>query len=318
MSDLPSPLTPLDCDLRGSEWMPLLGHRLFASDFEAKASDLEFRVALRLWWEAWQQVPAASLPNDDAVLCRLAGLGRDLKTWKKLRGGLVLYGFTLCQDNRWYHHLLAEQALKSYECRLKAATTRRADAERLRRWRASNGSHPPQRPNGQAPPETPYETRFNHRFETPETTSETRSETDVKRVGQYKTVPDKGEKKVSVLNNLLTTSPASARVVEACQEPPEGTYGDPAIQIAAQTIVEKLGRKFESSGKNPQGKPPKLTVIEQINWVRRGPVLDSDPVLLEGEILEAPIRRGPQPPQRTVAEQLAALGFPQTVLEAAE
>ena len=106
--------------------------------------------------------------------------------------------------------------------------------------------------------------------------------------------------------------------MEACQAPPAGTYGDPAIQIAAQTIVEKLGRKFESSGKNPQGKPPKLTVIDQINWVRRGPVLDSDPVLLEGEILEPPIRRGPVNPQRTVAEQLAALGFPQTILEAAE
>ena len=251
-------------------------------------------------------------------VCRLAGLGRDLKTWKKLRGGLALYGFTLCQDNRWYHHLLAEQALKSYECRLKAATTRHANAERLRRWRASNGAHPPQRPNGQAPPETPVETRFIRRFETPETPSETRSETDVKRVGRSKTGPRQGREKEVCLNNLLTTSPASARVVEACQEPPTGTYGDPAIQIAAQTIVEKLGRKFESSGKNPQGKPPKLTIIEQINWVRRGPVLDSDPVLLEGEILEAPIHRGPQPPQRTVAEQLAALGFPQTVLKAAE
>ena len=28
MSDLPSPLTPPDCDLRGFEWMPLWGHRM--------------------------------------------------------------------------------------------------------------------------------------------------------------------------------------------------------------------------------------------------------------------------------------------------
>jgi hypothetical protein len=105
--------------------------------------------------------------------------------------------------------------------------------------------------------------------------------------------------------------------VEACEAPPIGTYGDPAIQLAAQTIVEKLGRKLESSGKNPPGRTAKLSIVEQINAVRRGPVMGDDPVLLEGEILEAPIRRGPQPPQRTVAEQLAALGFPQ-MLEAAE
>jgi hypothetical protein len=36
-----------------------------------------------------------------------------------------------------------------------------------------------------------------------------------------------------------------------------------------------------------------------------------DPAALEGEILEPPIRRGPVDPQRTVEEQLAALGFPE-------
>ena len=108
MSDLPGPLTPPDCDLRGFEWMPLLGHRLFASDFDARASDLEFRVALRLWWEAWQQVPAASLPNDDAVLCRLAGLGRDTKTWKKLTGRA---------GAAWLHPVCRQPLVSSPACR---------------------------------------------------------------------------------------------------------------------------------------------------------------------------------------------------------
>jgi hypothetical protein len=40
-------------------------------------------------------------------------------------------------------------------------------------------------------------------------------------------------------------------------------------------------------------------------------------VLLEGEILGPPIRRGPCDPQRTVAEQLAALGFPELAARAA-
>jgi hypothetical protein len=317
MSDLPPPLTPADCDLRGFEWMALHGHRLFTSGwYLAAMKDPRGGIAaLKLWWAAMLQCPAGSLPSDEGELCLLADFGQDMRAWKKHRA-VAMRGFILCQDDRYYHPVVAEQAIKAYESRLKASATRQADAERLRRWRASNGSHPPEKPNGQAPPETPYETRFNHRFETP---IETRSETRTKRDRQDSTGTSEGEKKESKIKDLLSsTSPASARVVEACEAPPPGTYGDPAIQLAAQTIVEKLGRKFESSGKNPPGRPAKLSIVEQINAVRHGPWLDDDPVLLHGEILEAPIHRGPQPPQRTVAEQLAALGFPQTVLEAAE
>ena len=36
---IPDPMTPADCDLRGLEYMPLLGQRLFGSEFDAMASD---------------------------------------------------------------------------------------------------------------------------------------------------------------------------------------------------------------------------------------------------------------------------------------
>lgn len=119
MTDLPAPLTTPDCDLRGMEWMPLYGNRLFMSDFEARATDVEFRIAIRLWWTAWQQVPAASLPNDDAVLCKLAGLGRDLKTWKKLREGFAMHGFVECSDGRLYHRVLSKEAREAWDRRMK-------------------------------------------------------------------------------------------------------------------------------------------------------------------------------------------------------
>ena len=134
-----APMTPADCDLRGYEWMPLFGARLFNSMFEANASDLAFRIAIKLYWEAWQQVPAASLPNDDALLCRLAGLGRDLKTWRKLRADGVMHGFHLCDDDRLYHRLLADEAIKAWKCRQKADEKREADNERLKRWRQQRG-----------------------------------------------------------------------------------------------------------------------------------------------------------------------------------
>ena len=127
-----TPLTPADCDLRGLEWMPLYGGRLFGSDFDAHATDSEWRAALQLWWAAWNQVPAASLPDDDVALCRLAGYGRDLKAWRKVKER-ALYGFAICTDGRLYHRALAEFAKDSWERRLK-------DRERKAKYRARRES----------------------------------------------------------------------------------------------------------------------------------------------------------------------------------
>jgi hypothetical protein len=124
----PDPLTPFDCDLRGLEYMPLLGGHLFGSEFNARANDSEWRAALTLWWAAWCQVPAASLPDDDAALCRFADLGRDLKTWRKLRDG-ALHGWVKCSDGRLYHPLLAKQALIAWDKRVK-------ERDRKAAWRA--------------------------------------------------------------------------------------------------------------------------------------------------------------------------------------
>lgn len=141
MNAQPAPFTPSDCDLRGYEWMPLFGARLFASNFEAHASDLAFRIAIKLYWECWQQVPAASLPNDDVQLCRLAGLGRDLKTWRKLRADGVLHGFVLCADDRLYHGLIAEEAIKAWECRQHKEHLREGWRDRKQRQRDNQANN---------------------------------------------------------------------------------------------------------------------------------------------------------------------------------
>ena len=112
------PLTPSDCDLRGLDYMPLFGNHLFGSEFNAKAGDGAWRAAITLWWAAWNQGPAGSLPDDDAALCRLADLGRDVKTWKKLRTE-ALHGFVQCNDGRLYNKFLCEQALVAWDKRIK-------------------------------------------------------------------------------------------------------------------------------------------------------------------------------------------------------
>lgn len=133
---LPEPMTPPDCDLRGLEYMPLLGQRLFGSKFDAMANDSEWRAGLTLWWAAWTQCPAGSLPDDDMALCRLADLGRDLKHWKRLKER-ALHGFVKCSDGRLYHPTLAEQALVAWSKRKSDRTSRTGEAERKARERAA-------------------------------------------------------------------------------------------------------------------------------------------------------------------------------------
>ncbi|MFP3652272.1 MULTISPECIES: DUF1376 domain-containing protein [Burkholderia] len=116
MSDLPNPLTPADCDLTGYRWMPLDVIRVIDSDTFGISTGDEFKTAFRLWAKCWQQVPAASLPDDDRVLAHLAGLSENLPKWKKVRA-VALRGFVKCSDGRLYHPVIAEKAIEAMQRR---------------------------------------------------------------------------------------------------------------------------------------------------------------------------------------------------------
>lgn len=140
-TNAPAPLSPPECDLRGYDFMPLFGHRLFCGRLYTQCTDAEFRAALRLWWAAWNQVPAGSLPRDDRALATLADFGRDLRAWRRVRGR-ALDGFVACSDGRLYHPLLAREAVRAHVGRLRAQRRRNDDAERLRRWRDARADAP--------------------------------------------------------------------------------------------------------------------------------------------------------------------------------
>jgi hypothetical protein len=143
----PAPLVPADVDLRGLEYMPLFGNHLFGSDFNAAATDAEWRAAVTLWWAAWNQVPAGSLPGDEIALCRLADLGRDLKTWRKLKAR-ALHGFVQCSDGRLYHDFVCAQALIAWDKRVK-------ERERKAQWRAARQGRDVDRPPDKPDPSQP-------------------------------------------------------------------------------------------------------------------------------------------------------------------
>ena len=113
MSDLPEPLVPADVDLRDFAYMPMDIVRLFGSDFHARSSDAEWRAGVTLWLRSYHQVPAGSLPDDEVALARLAELGRDIKSWRKIASG-ALRGWTKCSDKRLYHRTVSEKALEGW------------------------------------------------------------------------------------------------------------------------------------------------------------------------------------------------------------
>lgn len=155
LSDIPTPLTSVDMDVRDLDGFMLNVERLLASELWAltKNQPLAFRGAVGLWARAWKQIPPASLPNDEAVIAAFADM--PLSKFRKCRA-LVMRGFELCSDGRFYHRKLSEEVNKIWPSVAKKRRDREADNLRLKQWRDK-------RRNGT---ETASETHGETRFET--------------------------------------------------------------------------------------------------------------------------------------------------------
>ena len=132
---LPPPPVPADVDLRGHDWMPLYGERLFGSATWIESSDAARIAALRLWWHSFaKEKPAASLPDNDRLLAVYAGYGEVVRAWKKIKAE-AMRGWVLCSDGRWYHLVVAEIAMESWQRQQDHQESNAAKTERQRRWR---------------------------------------------------------------------------------------------------------------------------------------------------------------------------------------
>ncbi len=132
LQQLPAPLTPQDCNLRGLPFMPLHTERLLDSDMMALSTGEEFKTALRLWCKSWNQEPAASLPDDDRILAHLAG--KELPAWRKVKD-MALRGFVKCADGRLYHPVIAQEAINAMQRREEHQAAKDGDNERKREER---------------------------------------------------------------------------------------------------------------------------------------------------------------------------------------
>lgn len=119
MTNLPEPLTPPECDVRSHDWFALKFRQVRDSEFWLNASDRVRVVSFHLWGCAYEQVPAASLPDRDDRLADLAGYGMfGIEQWRSIRDD-VLKAWVKCSDGRWYHPTLAEIALEAWISKLR-------------------------------------------------------------------------------------------------------------------------------------------------------------------------------------------------------
>lgn len=181
MTDLPSPMTPPECDLRGYEFMPLYGQKLFGSRLYTKAlrNPRAGLAAIKLWWSAWQQCPAGSLPDDDDDLAMLTDFGTDVKGWKAVRE-IALHGFVKCSDGRLYHPVLAIHAVEAFDRRRKERERKaknRAKKDEPDSGSPASSSEDVPRPQAEAvPQDVPRDTTRTDASQTAEVPRERRGE----------------------------------------------------------------------------------------------------------------------------------------------
>lgn len=110
---LPPPPVPPDADLRHLDDMPLEVRRLRDSGIAGVADAEAFRCALLSWSTAWHQLPAGSMPAGASDLCRIVGLGRDLKTWRRIEAD-AMRGWRPFADGKLYHVVLTEKVIAAW------------------------------------------------------------------------------------------------------------------------------------------------------------------------------------------------------------
>ena len=79
---------PLRCGERlGANWVPLHFRRVRDSRWRAVVEPEARAYGVDLWYAACDQDPAGTPPLEDPELAMLAGLGRDVATWERVRDG---------------------------------------------------------------------------------------------------------------------------------------------------------------------------------------------------------------------------------------
>ncbi len=122
------PIAP-NVNLRDFRFMPLDVIQLANSETWGMADGWAAKACINLWCRSWHQVPAGSLPDNDALLRGWAGV----PNWDEVREN-ALRGFHLYSDGRLYHAVICAKARDAWREKQrfrKAAKARWKNKKRL-------------------------------------------------------------------------------------------------------------------------------------------------------------------------------------------
>ena len=124
--NLPDP--PFPPDMRAQGWRFDLDYeRIETSDTWALARHDLKPWLLMLWFKAWQQTPIGSLPNDDEIIA--AKIGMDFTLFQAYRP-VLMRGWRLHSDGRFYHAVITETANRMIDTNRKKAEKQQAYRDR--------------------------------------------------------------------------------------------------------------------------------------------------------------------------------------------
>jgi len=204
-------------------WMPLYIGDYLGDTMELDGAQHGAYLLLLMYY--WRNGP---LPVADAKLAQIART--ELRLWKKTVGPVVRRFFTE-RDGLLHQKRCDHELARAHENWQRANEQRHNDNQRLRAWRAKDGSHPPTKPNGHGPPEMSVK-RVSSAFPNP---SQTRCETPPETVAKSvlpspSTKTFSGEEKEKKSSSLPSNLTVGSRARE--ETPPAD---------ALRTLLDEVG-----------------------------------------------------------------------------
>ena len=278
-----TPLTPADCDLRDFAHIQLDVARLRNSDMALTESPEACWAAVLLWCASWHQIPAASLPDDDLILSNLAGYGRVVKEWKKVKQG-ALHGWIKCDDGRLYHPVVAEKACDAWGSKMEHHYSRMTDRVRkankareekklpaieipsLEQWLQSGRADPVLTPSAGIPPET----------STPSAGIPPETSTPSAGIPPENTLKGEGEGEGEGIKEEANASVAGGDVMPACDvQAIIDLYHEALPELPAVRLLSDQRRKaargfwrWVLTSKKSDGSHRAKTADQALTWIR--------------------------------------------------
>jgi hypothetical protein len=117
--DAAAPAPPYPADTRAKGWRFDLDYERIEQSDTWVLAPLDLRPwLLMIWLTAWKQVPCGSLPSQDELIS--ARIGMELRQFRANRD-LLMRGWDIHNDGRYYHHVITEQVLSLISGREKVA-----------------------------------------------------------------------------------------------------------------------------------------------------------------------------------------------------